>query len=290
MENPGTIETEIKKPKTAYLFDIDGVLTNPYDKKINETEILDQIIKRLEQNNPVGLNTGRSLEFIVKNVLDPLEEKITDKKLLQNIIAFGEKGAVWINYDKNNQKVIEVDEDLQVPKEIQNTVREIIKQSQYSEVMSYDETKMTMISLELLSKEKLIENNKTFEDFKKIQIKLVEELNNLMISFDKNNLFKVDLTRIAIDIENKNVGKALGAEKFVDQLNKNEINPQQFISFGDSPSDFEMHQKLQNLGKKSQFIYVGDKDDLLTKNQDGVFYTQKQIDQGTLEFLKNEFC
>lgn len=45
---------------TAYLFDVDGVLTDPVEKRVDREEIFSEIISRLQSGQPVAFNTGRS--------------------------------------------------------------------------------------------------------------------------------------------------------------------------------------------------------------------------------------
>lgn len=288
METLENMEITRQQPEKAYLFDVDGVLTNPHEKKVMHPEILDELVKRLEMGYPVGLNTGRSLEFVTTNILDPLEEKVTDKKLLQNIIALGEKGCSWITYNDKNQRVSMVDEEIKVPDFITDEIRSIVNNPPYSDVLFFDETKKTMVSLELHTQEKLLEKDKTFAEFKEIQKKLSQELDVLLNKHKIQDKFKIDNTRIATDVENINVGKALGARRFIDLLASKNIDPQQFLSFGDSPSDYEMFEELQRLGKKSQFIYVGESKDLVGKSSENVIFTQRKVDDGTSDYLKSE--
>jgi HAD superfamily hydrolase (TIGR01484 family) len=288
METLENMEIEKKQPQKAYLFDVDGVLTNPHEKKVMHPEILDELTKRLEMGYPIGLNTGRSLEFVTTNILDPLEEKITEKKLLQNIIALGEKGCAWITYDDQNNRVSVVDEMIKVPEFIGEKIRSIVNTPPYCDVMFFDETKKTMVSLEVHTQQKLVENEKTFEEFKRIQKKLSEELDILLNEHQLQNEFKIDVTRIATDVENVHVGKALGARRFVELLAGKNIDPQEFLSFGDSPSDYEMFTELQQLGKKAQFIYVGESKDLEGKKLEDVIFTERKVDDGTSDFLKSE--
>lgn len=272
-------EDKRAQPVTAWIFDVDGVLTDPEEKRITEPEIFSELIKRLEKGEPVGFNTGRSLDFVIAQVLDPLEAKLKDKNLLKNIFAIGEKGATWITFGVGGLKSINVDQNISVPKELQNRVREIVSKPPYSNTMFYDETKQTMISVEL----KL---EKRVKDFKQAQNKLTQELQDVLCKYHLENNFKIDATRIATDIESIHSGKALGTKKFIELLEEKKIEPNMYICFGDSVSDYEMLEELNRLGKKSQFIFVGKKEDLSDKNHERVVFTKKLVDKGTLQYLK----
>lgn len=78
----------------AWLFDIDGVITHPEQKRVTEPRIIDEIIKRLQAGEPVALVTGRSLSWMIDRVVSPLEQKVNDKSLLTNFFGLGEKGTL----------------------------------------------------------------------------------------------------------------------------------------------------------------------------------------------------
>jgi hydroxymethylpyrimidine pyrophosphatase-like HAD family hydrolase len=267
------------QPNTAWLFDVDGVLTDPDAKCVTQPEIFNEIIKRLENNEPVALNTGRSIDFVSKEILDPIEERLTDKSLLNNIFTIGEKGGVSITYN-DGAKTVQVDEKLSVPIEIQNSIRELVSQPPFSDTMFYDETKKTIVTIEL-------KTGITISEFKQPQQDLVKALQLLLNKFDLGDSFIVDPTRIATDIENKLMGKAFGTRKFIELLEERNIVPKEFIGFGDSVSDYDMFEELKRFGKNSKFVFVGDKEDLKEKDPSSVTFTELHDDKGTLQYLQN---
>ena len=78
-QSGGAHDQVARTPRTAWLFDVDGVLTDPERKIVAESALFDELIRRLTHGEPVGLNTGRSAEFIVAAVLDPLERHAPDR-------------------------------------------------------------------------------------------------------------------------------------------------------------------------------------------------------------------
>jgi len=108
----------------------------------------------------------------------------------------------------------------------------------------------------------------------------------ILLEFNIEKKYKVDPTRIAVDVENNNVGKALGARKFVEFLNNNEIEPAEYVCFGDSVSDYDMYEELQKKKKKVRFVFVGGKEYLLGKNTNEVEFTDKLFDLGTLDYIQ----
>lgn len=86
---------------TAWIFDIDGVVTNPSEKKVTEPQILDHIANKLKNGEPVAFNTTRSSSWLIEYVITPLLQMVEDKNVLENFIAVGEKGECWLTIDKN---------------------------------------------------------------------------------------------------------------------------------------------------------------------------------------------
>lgn len=276
----------MNQPYTAYLFDVDGVLTNPETKRVEQPDIFDELAKLLERSHPVGLITGRSLAFI-NPLLDRFESAITDMTLLGNFFAIGEKGGVRIVYNDNGQRVMHVDHGISVPSVIQEEVRSLVD-AKYFETMFYDETKQTMISVELLPIEKM--KGLSFEDFKVAQKKLTVELHIILAKYCLDRQLRVDPTRIATDIENVHAGKGLGARQFLALLQQKRIQPEHALVFGDSISDYDMAEELHKRGLLVEFIFVGEREALETKDTGDfiVSFTQGHCDKGTIEYLKRK--
>lgn len=254
----------------AWLFDVDGVITNPELKKSNP-EIIYKIHLLLKNGDIVGLNTGRSIDFISQEVLIPLENIVNEKKLLDNIYSVGEKGGVWAKYEDQVLN-LSIDESLRPPPELENKVKSLIK-DYYSNTTFLDKSKKTMISTEL---KKGINLSKFTEDQNKL-VKILEKILKEMKLYD----FSLEPTLIATDIQHKKAGKDLGVERFL-ELIKGMHEPEEFETFGDSPGDLEMHLYLKRNGHKSKFIYVGKKE--IETKEDIILSTQK-YDLGTIEYL-----
>jgi hydroxymethylpyrimidine pyrophosphatase-like HAD family hydrolase len=235
--------------KVAWIFDVDGVITDPSEKVITEPKILDYIVQKLEANEPVALNTGRSLVWMIDRVINPLLEKVNNKKSLKNFFASGEKGGTWITFDENGKMEHHKDETISVPKSLQNAIRNLIN-SEFSDAMFYDETKETMISTEM-------KDGYSVEDYTKQQNALTIKLQKLVVQEKLTENLKIDPTTIATDIENIHVGKGFAIERILKWLKENNIQPQKFITFGDSPSDLSMSEKLHEKGEVSEFVFVG---------------------------------
>lgn len=86
----------MKKADHISILDVNGVVTDPAEKRITESEILDEVIKRLEQGEPVALNTGRLVESVKRKGIRP-----------QRYIAFGDsfRSDVPMAEEINSQKL-----------------------------------------------------------------------------------------------------------------------------------------------------------------------------------------
>jgi HAD superfamily hydrolase (TIGR01484 family) len=263
---------------TAWLFDVDATLTNHISRKIDQIRILDEIIKRLNCGDIIGINTGRSLSFIENEILDPLEKKISNHNLLDNIIALGEKGAAVISYNNGVMKN-DLDESTCIPNALKAEVLKIVSRLPYSKAMRNDETKQTLTTIEM----KPGENH---EEFKKLQQNFVKDLKKLLEKTHLENKFDIDVFRIATDLQSKNVGKTFATNKFVKLLNSRGLNPDKYICFGDDTNDYQMYEELKRLAKNVKLVFVGEKEKLEGKDLKDVVFTRKNLDEGTLEYLQ----
>jgi hydroxymethylpyrimidine pyrophosphatase-like HAD family hydrolase len=271
--------------QAAYLFDIDGVITSPKTKRLEQPGILNELNRRLAQGHLVGFNTGRSLEFGKHMVVDHLQTMVSPD-VMHGLVLVGEKGAAWTIYERDGKVSNERDPETSIPDDFYHRIEHIANSPVFSEVMFMDHSKHTMATVEMHSPEDL--NRLTSDDFKRRQKLFAQKVSNELQVWGLDEALRVDQTRIATDIENVHVGKALGAERYVRELAVLGFSPQRFICFGDSPSDYEMHEALTRYGRKSQFVYVGEPHDLRDKDLSKVIFTQNHLDIGTLEYLSVE--
>ena len=277
----------IKTPKrekiveNAWLFDVDGVITNLEQKTINQPHILEEIIRRLEGGEPVALVTGRSIDFMRERVIAPLIERITDSGLLRNFLAVGEKGGVWITYSQKGEPQDHIDETISSYLKLQEEVRELIER-EFSDLTFYDESKKTMISVEM-------KDGINLEDFHQRQAFLDEELENLIKRCNLSSQLETDPTAIATDIQDKHVGKDFAARRVLAWLKSRDIVPKMAVAIGDSKSDVPMAQEIHNQGLPVTFVFVGkeqDRKDIVRLNLPfPVHFPQGHNESGTLEYL-----
>lgn len=264
--------------QTLYIFDIDGVITNPYVKKPNPA-ILAFIADQLSQKKPVMLSTGRAIAWIEKNIVSALKILIKEEKDLDLLFISAEKGAVSAVYTRG---ILEstIDPKSIIPKEIRKAV--IKKMGEYSGIF-FDEDKQTMISIE-------IEGGTDMQKLEKQKESLAKcaDWMNQNLSLDSKNIV-IDSTEIAFDIQSKDINKKISAGDFLLFLHSKKITPTIFLVFGDSPSDIFIAEELFKKNYAVSFGYVGLK--ILTEKYPfPIFYPKdgKKFDEGVLDFLANK--
>lgn len=263
--------------KDLFVFDIDGVITHP-SKKINtEPEILNHIIEKLKIGDPVALNTGRSLAWIGEKVINLILARIQNKEILKNLIAVGEMGGVWLTFDNDGNANEYIDNSLSIPKPLMEKTKELIE-LKYSKSMFYDDTKNTMVSIEM-------NEGMSIDVYKKIQKLLINDLSQIIKESDLGKNLKIDTTTIAADVMNKHVGKDFAVLRIVNWLKEKKLSPKKILAFGDSASDLPMAEKFHELGFPIEFVFVGNQQIQQSEYKFPIILTTHKFEKGTLEFL-----
>ena len=278
MTEQKTGEEQLQTVPRAWIFDVDGVITNPQEKKVTEEGLIGAIADRLKKGEIVTLNTGRSLSWMMDRVIKPIEESVGDKRRLDKFLAVGEKGGAWLSF-KDGEWVTYIDEAISTPESLQDEVRGLIS-AEFQDSMFYDESKLTMISTEMV-------DGHSIPDYAQRQHTLVGRLQEILAKPEYQNLdFLIDPTTIATDIQNAHVGKHLGARRIAGWLKDKNIKPQHILTIGDSQSDTEMAEELQD-EYSVDFVFVGEPSKLNSdKLKNKPIFTAKRFGEGTLEFLQ----
>lgn len=263
-----------------HLFDIDGVLSDPLEKGVIHPELFDLIIDRLEAGEPVALNTGRSTEWAIEKIVNPILERVTDKDILENLSVIGEKGNTWAVID-NEGSILQGKAEVGVDQELVDRLATLVEEN-YSHMMANLDPKTTMISYEMIKGVKLA-------DFTAMQPAFKEDVRHILEELGKESSLIVDTTTIAVDIESPYAGKALGAARFVKILKERNINfsHAEFNTYGDSASDADMAKELARRGLKGEFVYVGND----TLQPDPKYYKLRHeggFTEGTLRVLQEK--
>jgi hypothetical protein len=265
----------------AKLFDVDGVLVDPQTKEVSDVAILAEIADCLKRGEPVGLNTGRSATWVEEKIVTKLRAYIDDPEVLKNFMVIGEKGGTWITYAERGDAIHGQAPDLKISEDIRLAVRDLVN-TKYSDCMFFDSSKQTMLSIEMHDKYDL-------EQFAQRQKAFALELGKLLE--EKQSSLKIDATTIATDIESPHVGKALGAERFMQLLKDRDVvyKKASFTAYGDSPSDVAMADELERRGLKVTFVFLGDPAKLDPNNRYPIVVNPdgKRYDRGALAHLRD---
>jgi HAD superfamily hydrolase (TIGR01484 family) len=266
----------------AYIFDVDGVISHPNEKKPTIEGILDIIVSNLSKQEPVALNTGRSLEWITERVIGKLLSKITDKTTLQYFFAVGEKGGTWLTFDQAGKIIENRDNSISVPIKLQKKIKNLVEK-EFSDTTFFDNSKQTMISTEMLDSIK----NEREKLYRPAQERIVERMKDILKEMRLEKNFKIDPTTIATDIENNHVGKHYAVNKILSWLRSSKTSPDQFLAFGDSKSDIPMAEELHAQGYPVKFIFVGNKAHIKNPKEYlfPIIITSAEYEYGTLEYL-----
>lgn len=267
----------MKKP--FLVFDIDGVISHPSEKIANE-KILQEIVKKLTSGDLIALNTGRSISWIKEKILDKITKDISNKNFLNNLFVTGEAGGVIIEFGKKGKIKTSVDKSISPPSKLAAQIKSLLSQK-YSKFMFFDNTKKTMISVEMIE-------GLSIKRYAKIQKPFAEELKKIVSKYGLDKQFNIAMSTIAVDVINKKVGKDFATDLIIKWLKRKKIRINKVITFGDSPSDIKVAEKFHQSKFDTELVYVGKMNDIKKVNPEFKFTVKhEQFEQGTLEFLNS---
>lgn len=263
-----SIKIDIMGLMRAWIFDVDGVLTNLALMDINRKEIPDKISQILSKE-PVALVTGRSLSWVRNRILQKLS---LTNKAQANLFIAAEFGLVTASY-QNDSLVDHVDENLKTPQEVIEKASEIInKYSGFYEI----EDKVTIFTAKT-------RRNIPRDKLEMVRAQAMKELKTFLQQTNYEALEGHGDTS-AVNVRNKRANKSYATKKVLEWLRSKNINPGLFLVFGDSDSDFEIGEELKNQSKNFKFIYVGQAPARIPSFP--LIRTAAKNDEGTLEYLK----
>lgn len=265
--------------------DADGVLTEPV-KKIVNLELVSRLRRYLERGEVIAINSGRPLSWLMERVVAPLVGTLHDKNALSNLLILGEKGATWAEFDPEDGFIVFMDTDCCVPAEFRQVAADLLRSIQPS-VLRWDAEKRVMVSFEFEARAEK-DPYSEFEIFKnQVQPQATALLKELIAKHGLGENFRVDSTQIAIDIEHVTAGKAKGTGQLLNWLMRRGIQPSHIVTVGDSTSDFEMAEFMEQRGVSVTHVHVGDKNDFagVRDNNIELHFTGDRFDRGTVELF-----
>lgn len=259
------------------VFDVDGVVSDPWTTAV-EPSILKHILQRLERHEPVAFNTGRSLDWMTKKIINPLASMIKNPKNLSNMMVVSEKGGIEVTFDKDGQMLMRKNESVSAPDLLRESVKKLI-QAKYSKIVFFDEPLQTMISAEMVK-------GTSQEEYREQEAALGNDMALLIKGLGLDSEFKVDQATNSQDIINKRVGKDFAAGIIIEWLQARGIQPESFTAFGDNPEDIKMADRLHENGFPVKFVYVGTRK--LPKGRPfEIISMEGKFTKGTLDFLNS---
>jgi len=229
----------------VFVFDLDGVITSPEDTSVNEQAVR-HIYDLLQKGELVAVNTGRSYSWVEENLLRTLER--FGISAFEHVLVVCEKGGECIMWKDDSFQP--QPSRFALPDGVFETCKRLFEtgEGQYA-TMFWDTSKRTMATIEKRPEASL-------EDFQREQQLLADALR----AATAGKVVKIDTTTIATDIESPEAGKHAGAELIYEWASQiADAATLNFISFGDSISDYEMARYFAQQGRDSAFIFVGDK-------------------------------
>ncbi|HVA96908.1 MAG TPA: trehalose-phosphatase [Candidatus Acidoferrales bacterium] len=262
----------------AYLFDVDGVLTNTQTPDVINPEFTLFLITYLQQGIPLGFISGRGMLWLRSKFIKVLEKyvnehKTLNKNILDLLYVSGEFGVVTACHI-DGQRTEKVDKAFIIPSEIKNAL--MIHAQEFSDYVFVETEKQTIFTL----RANLDVDFDVFQEHKKEIVASFEEV------LKTHPEIEVQTDRIAINIRYRRANKKYATDKYLEWLSEKKYIPEKFIVFGDSPTDLEMGEELQRQQKHFEFIYVGEQSELQTQRSFPITFTKGHCDEGTLEYLK----
>ena len=255
------------------IFDIDGPVTQPESRRIEQPEILDLTLDFILGRGYIAYNTGRASIVAHDRVVSPLLSRaiargVKAETVSSRISIFAEKGAVTSVWDGElGQWTHRVDPATVVPPDLRSAVTDLLcSDHEFRTYMFYDSDKETMVSVEM--RHQTSESTPvpvTIDAFKPIAERFATEVRQLAEDRGYDDL-EVDRTTIAVDIQRSGVGKDLGARLAFDWLANLGKRVSRVHCFGDSQSDVAMavaaHSVMSHwcadAGERVVYVHVGD--------------------------------
>lgn len=261
------------KMKTVYVFDLDGVVTDPANSQVNDT-VVDILHNVLSSGEPLAINTGRSFDWVESNLISRLR-MYQDDTVLSRLIVVCEKGGEMVTW--NNNEAVITPSEFALATRLHDLAKDCFEKNKSNlQTMFWDDTKRTMATVE-----KKPEANLSI--FHEEQEFLVEKL-GAVFSDD----VRIDATTVATDVELHSAGKHAGASLIFEWMQRNYPLYTRYISVGDSVSDYAMAKYFADHGEQSIFVYVGKPtNDIQDHPNTQVIITRRHYSAGVLEYFSS---
>jgi hypothetical protein len=281
------------------IFDIDGPVTAPVSREIEQSEILDLTIDFIKQRGYVAYNTGRASAVAHQRVISPLLTRVRARGLeptavSRRVSVFAEKGAVTSFWDDAlGQWSHRIDPATVVPAGLRDDVTVLLRDDpEFRTYIFLDGAKETMVSVEMRHETpECIPVPVTPGVFRPVAERFAAEVRRLAWERGYDDL-EVDCTTIAVDIQRPGVGKDLGTRLAFDWLGQLGKQVGRVHCFGDSGSDVAMATEAYSIMSRSfadagkRVVYVNVGTDLTINGSFEVKSFLGMYGRGTVAYLR----
>ncbi|WP_225437299.1 Cof-type HAD-IIB family hydrolase [Arthrobacter sedimenti] len=239
------------KPVQGLLLDVDGPVASPVTRTVPAGIIAD-LLTLAAAGWPVVFNTGRSDSFIREQVMRPMLATGIPAGITFHAVC--EKGATWFSFTADGAGQVFVDRELALPRSFADDVRDLVEEK-YSDLMFFDETKLSMVSVEQsldAANADYLVAQRSFDD-DALDILHSHDMGARRLDREEPDsngdiAYRVDPTIISTDIESVRVGKDLGAERALTLVAPLLDIPRTWHTVGDSRTDYAMADYLHGQG------------------------------------------
>lgn len=255
-----------------YVFDLDGVITNPENSSVNQS-VVGRIRDILTDGEHVAVNTGRSFGWVEQHFIGGLGE---DKSAFDRLYIVCEKGGESMLWQEG--RFVSQPSRFALNREAYDIVKDTFNShaDDFSS-MIWDDTKRTMATIEKKPDAEL-------DAFREQRQPLTTLLHEKVEGYE----VKIDATTIATDVESPRAGKHAGAELIYGWVDEHtSVGRDNFVCFGDSASDYEMARYFAQQGAATTFVFVGKPDAHINEDERvELVRPSAQYDAGTAEYLE----
>lgn len=253
------------------LLDVDGPIASTETRTVPR-DVLDSLAELARRGVPVGFNTGRSVEFLLRHLVEPLRARVD----LAAAPLYGvcEKGAVWFPCsavpagdvppvtDRHAPPAwVRVDAGMVIEDELADAIARVNEERSRG-MQPQDGGKLAMVSFEM----DVDADRDAYEPARDDVARGVEEL---LAERGAGERIRVDPTVISVDVEDARSGKALGMERARALMDEAGVPfPRRWFTAGDSRSDYAMADALHALGVQVEHVDVRPADGVPDKPYD----------------------
>jgi hypothetical protein len=232
-------------PPFGLLLDVDGPLCSTVTRSIRLPSIAEDLAAIANAGCPVVFNTGRSDTFMTSQVVP----RLVDAGLADDapVWGVGEKGLSWFAVSRGAGGGVELDDSMAVPPELEAACLDVA--GEHRDVAFRDQTKRAMLTLERRT-------DVSAGTFLSRRPQIAAQLTDAIAACGDGERFHVIETSIALDVEHRDSGKALGADRAMGLVTERMDAPLRWYTVGDSDSDHDMARRLHDAGHRVAHLDV----------------------------------